>query len=99
MSRRNTYLQGQAPRFEVTFEVDGILTDPSSTTFRTRDPAGNVSSFVFGTDVELVRDSAGAFHLDLPLSIGGQWTVRWEGTGTAQGADEYTIQVTPSAFS
>jgi len=98
MTRRNTYLVELAPRFSATFEVDGVATDPSTTTFRTKSPDGTVTSYVEGTDVELVRDSAGVFHLDLLLGAAGWWTVRWEGTGTAQGADEYQVRVEPSAF-
>jgi hypothetical protein len=57
-----------------------------------------VTSYVEGTDVELVKDSTGAFHIDIALGTPGFWTVRWEGTGTAQGADEYQVRVQPSAF-
>lgn len=98
MSRRNTYLVGQAPRFSATFDVDGAPTDPTVTTFRYKQPDGTVAALVSGTDVELVRDSAGVFHVDLLLGADGWWTVRWEGTGAAQAADEYQIRVEPSAF-
>jgi len=73
---------------EVTFEVGGVETDPTALTLTVRSPDGASTDYVYLTDVEVVRDSAGVFHADIPAPDDGPWAWRWEGTGAAAGVDE-----------
>ncbi len=73
---------------EVTFLVGTTPTDPATLTLTVRAPDGTSTDYVYLTDTEIVRDSAGVFHADIPAPLSGPWAWRWEGTGTAAGVDE-----------
>ena len=93
------YIVGDRPRVTATFRSSaGSLVDPQEVTAQVRAPDGTETTFVYGTDVELVRASVGAFYLDVDLTTGGVWTVRWVGDGTIAGAEELELRVRPSAF-
>lgn len=98
MPLKSLYDIGDAPRFSVTFEVDGAVQDPTTLRFKFKEPGGTETTYIYGTDAELVRDSAGAYHVDLALNTAGVWHVRWVGTGNAAGAEEYSVKVGRSAF-
>ena len=52
-----------------------------------REPDGTVTSYLEGTDAELVKDGAGLFHVDWLLAQVGKHYFRWIGTGAAAEAD------------
>ena len=78
---------------ETTFLVGTTPTDPTTTTLTIRSPGGVAVDYVYGTDVEVVRDSDGAFHADIPATSPGPWAWRWEGTDAAAGVDEGVFYV------
>ncbi len=103
MSVRQEYIYGQVVHLSMTFEIEATstLTDPTTLTVKVRPPSHTVSTYVYGTDAEIVRDSAGTFHIDIPTAVTlgeGPWQVRVESTGTAAGADEVTFGVKETAF-
>ncbi|MDL1909699.1 hypothetical protein FBQ81_03245 [Chloroflexi bacterium CFX6] len=91
------YKRGQKVRCSVEFRVDGILTDPTTVSAKVKSPSGTVTTYVYLTDAALVRDSAGAFHLDVVALLSGQWHFRFEGTGTCTAVEESVFNVR-SAF-
>jgi len=76
----------------------GVDTDPTVVTFRFLDPAGTTTVWVFGVDVEVIRDAVGRYHADIPIDQEGTWFYRWEGTGALQGAGESTFLIRDSKF-
>ncbi len=68
----------------------GSAADPSNITVKYRIGAGVISSYVYGTDAEVVRDSVGNYHIDILMENPGVYHIRWEGTGTVTAADEDT---------
>jgi hypothetical protein len=84
------YARGTVVNLEALFEVDGTPTDPDTLTVTVQDPDGVSTDYVYLTDAEVVRDSAGAFHMDLATLDGelGRWTWRFQGTGSAEGVFE-----------
>lgn len=78
-----TAVIGSLKRLSATFKVNGMATDPAAVTFKLRDPAGTLTTYVYGTDAQLVRDSAGAFHVDWPVAAAGRHFVKWDGDGAA----------------
>lgn len=84
---------GDTIRFANTFSVSGTATDPTTITFRIKDPNQVVSTYVYLTNAELVRSGTGAYRIDLILSLPGEYWHRWEGTGTAPGAAEDRIKI------
>lgn len=98
----NSYDVGDGIHTTVTFKttVAGVrtLTDPSTVTFKTRSPAGAVTTLTYGVDAALVKDAVGSYHCDFNATAAGTWYYRWAGTGLAAGASEVQLQVKPSEF-
>lgn len=84
----NYYKLGQKVRCKVSFKVNGTLTDPTTVTAKIKAPSGNVSTYVYGTDAELVRESTGVYHVDVVTDEKRQWYFRFEGTGTCTAVEE-----------
>ena len=60
----------------------GDYVDPATVTIKVRSPAGLESSYVYGTDDEIGRSSAGNYYADITPTEGGRWFYRWITTGT-----------------
>jgi len=80
------FLEGNRRRYTATFKVpdaNGALTDPSTVTFYRRKLGSGLltdrETYVYGTDVAVVRDSVGVFHIDLSYSDDGRYTVAAKG--------------------
>ncbi len=81
--------------------TDGVTegaVDPTKVYFRVKDPALNVTIYEYGEDVELVKDSTGNYHVDVDITMEGNWYGRFYSTGTGQAAGEQLIVVQPSHF-
>lgn len=90
------FSSGDTIRFQVTFSLSGTNTDPTTITFRRKDPNQVVRSYVYLTDAEIVRISAGVYRIDLLLDLPGEWWARWEGAGIAPGASEIRVRINRS---
>lgn len=85
----NAYKVGATVRCSGAFtNAAGDAIDPTTITFRARKPDGTLAVYVYGSNVELVKDAVGAYHVDLPVTLAGRWAYRFEGTGAAPSADE-----------
>jgi len=82
------YDVGDLVTCSATFAVNDTPTDPTVLTFSFKTPAGTTTTYTYGTDAALVRDSAGAFHVDVPVDAEGVWHYRFAGTGAATAAEE-----------
>lgn len=57
-----------------------------------------VTTLIYGTDAELVRDSIGRYHVDIDSNeSSGTWTWRFYSSGSGQGAVEDQFYVRPDA--
>lgn len=95
----NEYDKGDKIRCRASFYLDGTLTDPAGIVFKFLDPDGTETSYTYGTDAELVKDSTGSYHVDVDGTTSGTWAYRWESTGGAQAADESEFYILRSVFS
>jgi hypothetical protein len=73
------------------------LADPSAVTLVVRTPAGVETTYVVAAG-QIVKDSVGVFHADIPLTASGRWNWKWVGTGVVAAVDEGAIFVDQSAF-
>lgn len=87
------FSSGDTIRFQVTFSLSSINTDPTTVIFRTKNPNGVVTSYVYLTDNELIKSDTGIFYIDLALNLTGEHFYRWEGTGDAPGISEGRVRV------
>jgi hypothetical protein len=95
----NAYDQGDLVRSSATFATAaGVATDPAVVKCQYKNPAGVTVTLTYLTDVALVRDSMGNYHVDIDAATKGAWYVRWYATGTGQSAGERQFLVLTSAF-
>ena len=92
------FIQGDLIRVRATFNIGGILTDPTTVTLKYKAPTGTITTWVYLTDNQLVRESVGSFYADISVTAGGTWNYRWEGTGAAQGANQSSFEVTATTI-
>jgi len=98
MAKVNEYDVGDLVRVDGEFRISGTLTDPSTLTVWLKRPNGTVITYVYGTDVQLIRDSQGKFHFDESVTLSGKYTYKWKSTGTAQAAEEGIFYVKTPSF-
>jgi len=91
------FIPGEIARLSLAITNEaGAAADPGALSLKVKPPTGAVQTFVYGVDVAVVRDSVGAYHVDLPLPANGSWAYRWELTGANAGASEGHFLVAPS---
>lgn len=80
-----SYQAGDTYPAQVTVRNDaGALVDPPTLALKVRDPTTTVTTYVYGTDAIIVRDSIGLFHADVPLDAAGMWVIAWPTTDESQ---------------
>jgi hypothetical protein len=93
----NKYDQGDLTRLSVTFRnAADTPTDPTTVTFTIKTPTGTETTYIYGVDAEVVKESAGVFHVDVMLTEPGVWVWSWVGTGAVAQTDEGQFWVQPS---
>lgn len=93
-----SYALGGGFRLKGTFTVDDVLTDPTTVTFQLKDPDGIITTFVYGTDPEVVKVSTGIYYMDVTVSKPLTWFYRIVGTGAVIDAVEGTFSGNQSQF-
>lgn len=83
-----TYPYGNAVTIFETFTVDGTPQDPTTVTFKLRDPLGALVEFVFGVDSEVTHPVSpyngivdGYYELTFVPPVAGEWVYEVVGTG------------------
>lgn len=90
----NSYDVGDLVRVSAAFTDDaGTATDPTTVSIAYKSPAGVTTTLVYGTDPEVVRDSAGHYHADIDVTESGTWRFRWFSSGPGQAAEESRFYV------
>lgn len=94
----NKYLRGRVVQVSAEVLNDaGAAANPSAMSLIVKNPAGTETTYVYGTDVEVVRPSTGNFYANITAATAGRYFYRWEST-TPTGADEGEFLVTQGAF-
>lgn len=86
---------GDVLRVDATFSVNAVNTDPTTITFKQQPPNEALTTFVSGTDVEVVNDATGKYHVDVTLNKRGTWKFAWEATGTVVTEGGTAVTVIP----
>lgn len=84
------FILGQSVTVSAAFThpVTDAPLDPTTLTLVVESPSGVETTYVYGVDLIIVRDSEGLFHADLLPGEQGKWVYRFVGTGSAAGANE-----------
>jgi len=75
----------------------GVAIDPTALVFKFTNPAGTTTTYTYGTDPQVIRDSTGNYQVDLSVSTAGLWLYWFEATGTAQAVEEGSFYVDAKA--
>jgi hypothetical protein len=95
----NVYDKGELVRLAVVFRnLAGTVTDPTAVSFKMSDPDGTVTTYVYVTDAQLVKDSTGNYHVDWPTAKEGKHHYAWLGTGAVASAEEGQFTVKDTRF-
>lgn len=88
---RVIFADGSIVRARVTYtDPDtGVVTDPAGVSVVIRAPDGTKTTYIYGTDNELVRESAGVYHVLITLSQVGTYKWKWTGTASEQAVVDY----------
>jgi hypothetical protein len=90
---------GQVVRQNVTFKnLAGVAVDPGALTVKVKSPLGVVTTYVYGTDAQVVKDSEGNYHIDLDLDGQGVWSGKWIGTGANKGSKKFNFKIDEDEF-
>ncbi len=91
---------GDGVRLTCTFRNSaGTKADPTGVTFKKKvHSTGSATTLVYGTDVEVVKDSTGVYHVDVAFAEAGTHFFKWYGTGAVQAAKSVEIEVSRSEF-
>lgn len=98
MATLSVYTQGNEIVVRAEFRVpddEGVLTDPSTVTFTARRRSDTATPYLYLTDSEVTRTSAGIFLLTF-LPTPGHWYVHCQGTGTAHAAEKIEFDIDAS---
>ena len=93
------YLVGRRIRLSAQIKTypGAVLVDPANLTVTIKNKTTNTSvDYVYLTDVEVVRDSVGAYHCDYTPGSKATYYYRFSCTGAIEDAAEGTFTVTAS---
>lgn len=62
-------------------DFDGDLSDPTTLECTVHEPDGTETTYVLGTDIELVAEDTGKFYVDWDANQAGQHKYRWQALG------------------
>lgn len=85
----DSYDIGDARDILVTFtDQNGVPADPTGITFKMREPDGTETTYVHGTDAEVVKESTGVYYVTWTYAKKGRHIARWNGTGVLISAEQ-----------
>ena len=95
-----TVLIGNLIKVRATFKDDTqVKMDPTVVTLHVKNPADTETSYVYGTDPEVVRESQGVYYMLLDTTAQpGEWMFVWNSTGTLQAAGQTKFTVADTYF-
>lgn len=73
------------------------LTDPTLVKVLVREPDGTVTDYVYGTDVEVVKDGVGQYSLKHVCDAAGTWWFSWVAESPSAGisaVEELAVRAT-----
>jgi len=95
----NSYEIGEVVRNSfASTNLAGTAVDPGALTVNIKTPLGALTTYVYGIDLQLVKDSTGNYHVDVDAVSQGRWIVKWVATGANKGAKTNKFQVVEDFF-
>jgi hypothetical protein len=74
--------------------------NPTNVAFGYRVDGGAITTLIYGTGTDIVKNSLGNFHVDIDTTgLAGTWVWEWQSTGVGQASTSGAITVTSIAMS
>lgn len=91
-----SYLLGNAVRISAIFKdaANKTLVDPATVSFTFTNPAGASTTYVYGTNSEVVKLGTGSYYVVYMPSLVGTYYYNVISTGNAAAADESFFAIT-----
>jgi len=91
---------GDQVRLSVSFkDASNVAADPTGVVLKIMNPWREPTTYTFGDDPELEKDSTGNYHADIVVDLAGYWAFRFEGSGVLVAVKEASFTVLKSQFS
>ncbi len=90
---RKIYDVNDVVRCSAAFTADDVAVDPTNVFFTVKDPASDSTTYQYGVDGELVKDSTGNYHVDVSADRSGDYAYRFYSTGSRQAGGERRFHV------
>lgn len=88
---------GDKVRLSAAFsDINEAAADPGGVLCKVREPDGTVTTYIYGTDADLVKDSTGHYHLDFLTTQSGRHRYGFYGITSGQAVAESEFRVQPS---
>jgi hypothetical protein len=65
-------------------DLNGVATDPATVTLSIRTPDGTKTDYVYGTDLEVIKDVTGVYYISYVAAQAGYHGWSAHGTGAVQ---------------
>ncbi len=93
------WVVGQQAKLRATFaDINGVLADPTTVTFRIKAPDGTVTTYVYGVNMQLVKSATGDYYVAWTWTSAGVWLYSFTGEGAAVGYVEGGVVVEGPSF-
>lgn len=93
MPNPNKYQVGDAVRVNGEFrDQNNTLIDPPVLRFKFKKPDGTITTYVYGTDAQVVRVSTGIYFVLVDSNTYGDWKYRWETEGAGGALDSKSAE-------
>lgn len=91
------FQDGDKVRLSAAFtDIDEAASDPGGVLCKVREPDGTVTTYTYGTDAALVKDSTGNYHVDFLTAQAGKHRYGFYGLSSGQAVAESEFRVQPS---
>lgn len=82
------FAEGNLVKLEAEYrDPANALFNPTAVSIKVTNPAGTTTTYVYGTDADLIRSSTGMYYINIDTTDKpGKWKYRWYSTGTGQAA-------------
>ena len=93
-------LVGNLVKVRATFkDENNQKQDPATVKVHVKDPDATITTYTYGTDVQVVRESKGIYYIEIDTTDRlGEWQFIWQSSGTYQATGETSFTVANALF-
>jgi hypothetical protein len=94
----NTYVIDSSFKLEAEFTNESGVADPTTVIFKIKKPDGTITTYTYGVDAEVIRESLGVYYMIVTVDTPGNWWYKIMGTEALIAATEGSFVGLQSKF-